>query len=407
LLPVYTALALLLIFFNIPAEFHYDLFIFYAIITVPVLLVAQLMPWKIHLEDYYQAISTHASYRFIILACCFVILLFGPADIYFNGFKLLDMANYTELPGIGRYVRHINLLCWIFIPVAFIFIRSRLVKFCFISYAILFPILIVDRNRLFLSCYSLFLCLLLGNVHEITLTTSKNAQCSATTRAKLITIWASVVKVISCTFLACTNSKSRLKFLLWLIPIIGIFTFAILGHFRTNRYELIAPTSGTELREGAYPLRDTFLSLPLLIQHVILYITTPIFNFVTVAYQDFVNQDFLLRQFSPFSRANFAPHPYAPILMRRFNVGTEFYPFLLYGGLSMVAGAFVLMLIAFLLALCLFKKYPNIFTFLIFIKISYNILFMGFAPQFYILFNLMFVVLMVFLWFLAEGLPIK
>jgi spermidine/putrescine transport system substrate-binding protein len=63
---------------------------------------------------------------------------------------------------------------------------------------------------------------LLRNVHEIILTTSipschhlgsigasKNAQCNATTpaffrssdRAKLITIWASVVKIISCTFL--------------------------------------------------------------------------------------------------------------------------------------------------------------------------------------------------------------
>jgi hypothetical protein len=145
----------------------------------------------------------------------------------------------------------------------------------------------------------------------------------------------------------------------------------------------------------------------LLAQQVILYITTPIFNFATVVSNHFTNQDFLLSQLSPFSRDQFAAYPYSPILVPRFNVGTEFYPFLLYGGMLWVALAFMCLFVSFILAFYLLKRCPNIFTFFIFIKISYNALFMGFAPQFYILLNLMFVILMLLLWFFAELLRIS
>lgn len=366
LLPAYFALVLLFTFFYIPETYYFSLFILYSIITVPVLLAMVLFPLKMRMNDYYEYLSAHPRYRLVTLSLCLLIFICGPIDIYVNGFKLLNPATYAEFNGVGRYVRHITTLCWIFIPIAFIFLKSPKLKILFISYALLFPILIIDRNRFFLSCYALFLCVIL--IYD-----SSNT----------------------------VKSKAMGKFLFCLIPLACLFIFSIIGYFRSGS-AFIVPSSGTMLQDGSYPLTSIFASLPALLQQIILYITTPIFNFATIAAEHFINQDFLISQFSPFSRENIESYIYAPTLVARYTVGTEFYPFLLYGGLTLVAWAFVFMLLSFILAFFMFKKCPNIYTFLIFIKISYNALFMGFAPQFYILLNLIFLIMMFFLWFFAE-----
>ncbi|PJE13963.1 hypothetical protein [Legionella sp.] len=371
LLPAYFALVLLFIFFYIPETYYFGLFILYSIITVPVLLSMVLIPLNMRMNDYYEYLVAHPRYRLVTLSLCLLIFICGPIDIYVNGFKLLNPSTYADFNGVGRYVRHITTLCWIFIPIAFIFLQSSKLKILFISYAILFPILIIDRNRFFLSCYALFLSVVL-------IYGSSNT----------------------------TSAKVTAKFLFCLIPLACLFIFSIIGYFRSGS-AFIVSSSGTMLQENAYPLTTVFVSLPALLQQIILYITTPIFNFATIAAENFINQDFLISQFSPFGRENFESYLYAPTLVARYTVGTEFYPFLLYGGLTLVAWAFVFMLLCFIVAFYLFKKCPNIYTFLIFIKISYNALFMGFAPQFYILLNLIFLMMMFFLWFFAELLRIS
>jgi hypothetical protein len=366
LLPIYLSLAFLTIFYNIPSDYYYGIICFYAIITVPVLLVGVLISFKIPITNSYIYIITSPRYKCISLCLCIVIFIFGPIDIYINGFKLLHPATYADLSGIGRYVRHITILCWILIPVAFIFVKSGWAKIYFIGYALLFPIIIIDRNRFLISCYSLFFC-----------TTGRY------------------------DFLKLGRSKKINYFYGGGMVLFCILIFAITGYFRSGDAFMV-PSSGNTLSEGFFPLSELFMELPGLVQQIILYITTPIFNFATVVANDFINQDFLLKQLSPFSREIFDNYPYAPVLVARFNVGTEFYPFLLYGGFSFVFGAFIMLLISFLLSVYLFKTYPSIFTFLIFIRISYNVLFMGFAPQFYILLNFMFVLLMLLLFFFAE-----
>lgn len=367
LLPLYLGLALLLTFYHIPANFLNSLYLFILIVTIPVLFSWLFLPIKIRMSDYYQTMALNYQYRFVVLSFSFFVMFFAPIDIYVNGFKLLNPASYAELNGIGRFVRHITLLCWTLIPISFIFLRSPLMKTLFISYALIFPILIIDRNRFFTSCYTLFFCLTL--IDDL----PKN----------------------------CKKKFSSKFFFFVIVPLICVFIFSVIGHFRSGD-AFIVPSSGTRLKEGALPLVNAFASLPSLLQQVILYITTPIFNFVTIASQDFINQDILLMQISPFSRESFDLYQHVPVFVSKFNVGTEFYPFLLYGGLFLVVWAFLVMFVSFLAVFYLFKKKPNIFTFLIFLKVSYSVFFMGFAPQFYILLNLMFVFLMLFLWFFAE-----
>lgn len=366
LFPTYTAFALLFIFFNIPETFYFGLLCYFGIVTVSVLGCSRLLSLKLYLQQSYQKIKPESAQAFIVLAVCFLIILLSPLDIYQNGFKLRHPNTYAEFHGIGRYIRHITNLCWICIPITFLFVKNRSLKLILVTYAIIFPILIVDRNRLLLSCYALLLSFILTD----------------------------------CPF-KTTQKKFFHKVLLILIPILFISIFAIVGHFRSGSGFWV-PSSGSALKEGAFPLTLSFYYLPNLLQQVVLYMTTPIFNFATIVSHDFINPDFLLSQLSPFGREQFDVYPYAPVLVPRFNVGTEFYPFLLYGGLSLFGCAFYIFLLAFALAIMLFQRYPNIFTFLIFIKLSYGVLFMGFGPQFYMLLNLMFIILMFVLWFLSK-----
>lgn len=363
LMPIYSAFALLFIFFNLPDDFYSSAFSFLVLLTVPVFWGSILLPSRIKLLENYALIKNKPHYDFVLISVCFSIILFGPIDVYVNGFKLLDPASYADIYGIGRVIRHITTLSWILIPVAFLFIKKPLIKLGFIIYAILFPIIIIDRNRFFHSCYVLFLCLLLASPQP-----SKG-------NSNRLFMFATVVTVL--------------------------VIFALIGKFRSGG-AFVVESSATSLIEGAYPLSTVFFRLPAFLQQIVLYITSPIFNFLTVLSYDFINQDFLLKQFSPFGREIFAFYPYAPIFIPRFNVGTEFFPFLLYGRLPLVTVAVILLLLCFKLTILLFNKRPNIFTFLIFLRISYVVLFMGFAPQFYILLNLVFVVLMGLLWFFAN-----
>lgn len=363
---MYMALFLLLFFFTIPEELIFGALALFFIITPAVLVCCLIFSPRLDLGVSFNYVSSYQKHKLVILFLCVLVILSGPLDVYVNGLKILNPSTYAEFNGGGRYVRHISSLCWILAPIALIFIRNKLVMNFLILYALVFPILIIDRNRLFMSFYSLLLCLYL-------------------------------------IFDGLPRSPSRQvkKFMFWLVLILGVVIFLLIGYFRSGD-AFIVESSGNQLSEGAYPLSDVFFMLPTLFQQLILYVTTPLFNFATIVFYDYINHDFLLSQLSPFDRDTFDAYPYAPVMVARFNVGTEFYPFLLYGGLQMVFFAFIFMLLSFILVARMLKKYANIFTFLIFLKISYSVIFMGFAPQFFILLNLMFVVMMLVLWFFSS-----
>ena len=356
LFPIYFSLVLILTFFNIPQGFMLSLLSLYFIAT-PLLLISKIFyPWKFTLDESYQRVVLNPKHGQMALFACFVILLSAPFDIWVNGFKLLDPLSYAEFNGNGKSIRHISSLCWILVPVSFIFVKSKKVKWIFVMHAIIFPILIVDRNRLFMAFYSLLFCMI-----------------------------------------AAPASKRVSPFYIYLLIFVLMMIFAVLGMVRSGD-AFIVGSSGNELIKGAFPLNDLFYCLPELYQQIVLYLTSPIFNFATIVHYDFTNETFLLSQLSPFGREMFEEYPYAPVMIERFNVGTEYFPWLLYGGLLFVAASYFFIVLTFLWAVQFFKKYANIFTFLIFLRVSYVVLFSAFAPQFYLLLNLSFIVLMMFLW---------
>lgn len=363
LFPICFAFALLLVFFHVPDGFHLSLFALLVVVIPVVLLLRVFVPFKLELDQSFRVMTQERKYQFIVIVFCCAVFLSGPVDVYQNGFKLLDPASYAEFNGVGRYVRHISSLCWTLVPIAFIFVSNVKYRLFLIGYALIFPIIILDRNRLLVSFFCLVLCLTL----ELFLP-KKNT--------------------------AAPSRKGRVV----ILSLVMLLTFAGLGFFRSGEGAFLIESSGDELNENALPLRDIFYYLPSLLQQVVIYITSPVFNFATIVNFDFRNEEFLLSQLAPFGRDMFDVYPYAPVMVPRLNVGTEFYPFLLYGGLPLVFVSVVFMACTFLLVGFLLKKYPNIFTFLIFLKIAHSVVFMGFAPQFYLLLNIGFVFLMLILW---------
>ena len=361
--PIFGQLAILLTFMHVPQDFWLSLWVLPLLVMSITFISKMIYPNKFIIEKSYIQIFYARKYRKFIVILSWLIIVSMPIDILVNGFKLLNPLTYAEFNGYGRYVRHISSLCWILIPIAFIFINHKRFKQLLIVLAILFPILIIDRNRLFIAFYSLFFCIIFSPT--------------------------------------ITKIKPNLRYKTIILLIVAVSIFGLLGQFRSGD-AFFVESSGENFSEGAFPLKDFFYLMPSIIQQVVLYIITPLLNFATIFYDGFRNSDFLLSQFSPFDRDSYDAYPYAPLLVARFNVGTEYFPWLLYGGFHYVAVAAITLTITFFSAYSALKRFPNIFTFLIFLKISYIVIFSGFAPQFYLLMNLVFLVMMVTFWMFAS-----
>lgn len=367
LFPIYFPLALVLVFFHVPTGFYLSLLTLFLIVTGVFIVSCIFFPGNILVDRSYATVVAGKRHRQFVWMVCAAIIVTGPFDVLVNGFKLANPLTYAEFHGIGRYIRHISSLCWALVPIAFIYCKGRKLKIALIVYAIIFPILIVDRNRLFMSFYSLIFC--------IALAPRKAA--------------------------VAPRSKRSGRFNTLIILLVLAAIFSLLGMFRSGD-SFIVETSGNVLVSGAFPLRGLFFGLPVLLQQIVLYIAVPTFNFATIVFMGFRNKEFLLSQFSPFSRDD--AYQFAPVMMERFNVGTEFYPWLLYGGVPWVVFSIAVLVLAFFLAARLLRQFPNIFSLLIFLKISYSVLFMGFAPQFFILLNVIFILLMAVLWTCSSAL---
>lgn len=350
-LPALVAGVLLFSIFYVPQSYIEGVSAYFLPVILLVAAGKYLFPRGLELSTTVMQVSSGFGDRICIFLLSAVVIIAGPIDIYINGFKLLNPSTYAEFNGVGRYVRHFSSLCWILIPVSFLMVRNPLFRMFVILYALLFPILIIDRNRLLLSIYVFVFC--------YSMLDGKNKS-----------IWFYVSLIVF---------------------VFGVF--AAVGYFRSGG-SFIVPSSGNELVEGYFPLREYFLNLPEFFQQIGLYISAPVFNFATVYSLGFENSDFLMSQLSPFSRDQYPQYPHSPVLVARYNVGTEFFPQLMYGGISLVYAAIGFMFVTLLMSVLWLKKAKNIFSLLVFFKISHAVIFMGFAPQFYILLNCAFVFMM-------------
>ncbi|MDC9615809.1 hypothetical protein PSI19_18415 [Xenorhabdus khoisanae] len=370
--PVLIQLTLFYLLFNITnGMFFYSLFYAGSIFFL-VCFAELIFRRKIDYASLYENVYGNIAPvdKLVLKSLGFLILLLFPLDIYFNGFKLLNPASYAEFYGAGRFIRHVTSLCWMLVPIAYIVRRENpwVARF-FILFSVLLPVMMIDRNRLLTSFFCYFFIL-----YARFRSTSVRSHLREFRKVKL-----------------------GLYSLLILLPTI----FVVIGFYRSGASFSIE-SSGDRIVYGKFPLTAFFDIMPLSIKQILLYITTPILNFTHVASTGFINDQFLLSQISPFSREEFPMYPYSPVLIVRYNVGTEFFPFLLFGGLPLVFMAMFFVILVFGAVFYWFCRTQGIYAWLLFLKLAYFMLFLGFAPQFYILLNIMSTVLIFLLYLFSN-----
>jgi hypothetical protein len=268
---------------------------------------------------------------FVALAFAGVIVFFCLIDLTLFPIPLFDKPSaYASMEGGREHIRHISDICWVLPPIALLCARSRWLRNTLIAIGFLFPILVIDRNRLFASVFSFALVIILRRDETRPLP------------------WKSV------GFLALAGSS----------------IFSVLGILRSGPLDSIT-----------LPFSAMYRASPVGIKWLLLYGSAGPYNFSSMLAKHYSNASFLINQVVPMSGSVATAGTDIPLDAPTINVGTEFFPFLLaLGPLGAVAAAFVLY---GLLRWSVRRLRPTVplFSLLIFLRVSYVCVMSPFAPQ--------------------------
>jgi len=268
-----------------------------------------------------------------VLMACFIDLTLFPLP-------LLTPEIYANFDGGRAHVRHISNMCWVLPVVGLLCYTDKRIKVLFVAVGLAFPILVLDRNRLFTSVYGLAITLIFFSKRQIP--------------------WKTLI-----------------------VSLFGaLLLFAKLGQFRSGRLDWVAlPFS--ELYSAASPG----------LKWILLYVGAGIYNFSSIMAKGYIDADFLINQLVPGAGGVETLGTNIPFDEPVINVGTEYFPFLMAWGAAGAVGAALFLYLSLVASVFLFSKRPNIISFLVFLRISYSCVMAGFAPQAYTWTNLGFIVL--------------
>lgn len=292
---------------------------------------------------------------FVALVFAGMVAFFCLIDLTLFPIPLLDKpSSYALMEGGREHVRHISDMCWVLPPIGLLCARSKWLRNTLIVIGFLFPVLVIDRNRLFASVFSFALVIMLRR-----------------DEAKPMP-WKSV------GFLALAGSS----------------VFSILGILRSGPLENIT-----------LPFSAMYRALPLGFKWLLLYGSAGPYNFSAILAKHYSNASFLINQVVPMNGSVVTAGTDIPLDAPTINVGTEFFPFLMaLGPVGAVAAIFVLY---GLLRWSVRRLRPTVplFSLLIFLRVSYVCVMSPFAPQAFTWTNAGFIGLCLFMQVLVAWLP--
>jgi hypothetical protein len=292
---------------------------------------------------------------FVALAFALAVLGFCLLDLALFPVALVDDPRaYATMEGGREHIRHISDMCWALPPIGLLCARKPWLRWLLVSVGLVFPVLVIDRNRLFAGLFAVALVILLRRGEGAPLP------------------WKRVV----------------------LIALIGASVFSLLGMLRSG------PLSGVILPFGAI-----YRAAPQGIKWLLLYITAGPYNFGAIAAKHYVDASFLVHQVVPLSGSVATAGTDIPLDAPTVNVGTEFFPFLLAWGPAGALASFGA-LYAWL-RWSVQRLWPNapLFGLLIFLRMAYVCVMAPFAPQAFIWTNVDFIVLCLLMQLFAAWLP--
>jgi hypothetical protein len=265
-----------------------------------------------------------AAFAWLVLAFCLIDVTLFPIPL------IVDPSSYATFEGGREHIRHISDMSWILPPIALICFRNRALRGLLICIGFIFPILVLDRNRLMAAAFSLILVIVLRR---------DNAGPFP---------WKTVI-----------SSGS-----------IAAAAFSLLGTLRSGPLDYLP-----------LPFSSFFKESPQFLKWLLLYTGAGIYNFSAIFAKDYRNPEFLLNQIIPFRGSVVTLGTDIPLDASTVNVGTEFFPFLMAFGWAGALFSILALYFMLLWSVKLLNGHLSIFTLLIFLRVSYVCVMSPFGPQ--------------------------
>jgi len=221
---------------------------------------------------------------------------------------------------------------------------------------LVFPVLVIDRNRIFAGFFSLALVIALRRDEHRPLP------------------WKRIVAIVLAS---------------------GAI-FSILGSIRSGSIETVA-----------LPFSELYRSLPQGLKWLLLYASAGPYNFGAIEAKQYINASFLINQLVPMSGSVATAGTNIPLDASNINVGTEFFPFLMAWGPAGAVASMALLYAMLLWSVRRLRAAVSLFPLLIFLRVAYVCVMAPFAPQAFTWTNLGFVLLCLVLQWLAWLLPVR
>lgn len=290
------------------------------------------------------------------------VVIFTLADLYFHGVIILgDRTRYSIFNSYEQKIRNISSLVWMLAPLAFLPLASLKTRLSIFAWAFIFPILVLDRNRLLMALFGTLIMVCLKYLYKLPAKTKYTLMASAIIGG--IVIFAGFGFIRSgTTGIVSTYSDPR------------SLQIRLMGHV-DRPYECEIPQY--------LPLNEEVKKISPTLQWIVLYAASPIYNLSIQDVCDIRDDSNLKAQIIPLWKKD--KTILTPLLVSpRLNVGTEAMPFYLALGISGVILCLLLEYGILKFSAQWFLSAPNVFRFLIFLRVSYCAFFFGFAPQFYL-----------------------
>lgn len=291
----------------------------------------------------------------VALAYAGVVVVFCALDLGLFPIALIsDPSSYATMEGGHEHIRHVSDMCWTLPVIGLLCARSRWLRYALIVIGVAFPVLVIDRNRIFASLFSLALVLALRRDEARPLP------------------WKIIV----------------------FLGLLGAAAFSVLGMLRSGSLDTVA-----------LPFGAMYRAAPQGIKWLLLYISAGPYNFGAILAKHYVNASFLINQLVPMAGSIATAGTDIPLDASNINVGTEFFPFLM--ALSAPGALASIIALYALLAWSVRRLYPSVplFPLLIFLRVAYVCLMSPFAPQAYTWTNAGFIVLCLLMQLFAAWLP--
>jgi hypothetical protein len=265
-----------------------------------------------------------------------------------------DPASYATMEPGREHVRHISSLCWTLPPIGLLCTRQRGLRNLLIAVGLVFPVLVIDRNRIFAALFSFALIILFRRDPRRPLP------------------WKSV----------------------GVIGVIGATVFSVLGAVRSGSLDNVN-----------LPFSALYRASPQGIKWLALYVSAGPYNFASMVTKGYANAGILVAQLVPLSGPTAATAADIPFDASNINVGTEFLPFLLAFGPSGAVASMILLYALLLWSVRRLRASVSLFSLLIFLRVAYVCVMSPFAPQAFIWTNAVFIVLCLLMQLFAALLP--